>query len=105
MRLADDILNDMELTEQEVEKLAALARIELTAEEKKKFGKQISSILDYAKQVQDVDTSKAPAASSMKKSTTSLRKDIAKKSDNGPAMTKQFPDKTGELNKVKSVLG
>lgn len=94
----------MELTEQEVEKLARLARIELTAEEKKKFGQQISSILDYAKQVQDVDTSQVAPTSHAPTSAAPPRQDIARPSDAVPAMTKQFPEEAAGLNKVKAVL-
>ena len=38
------ILLHMEFTEQDIEKLASLARIELSGEEKKRFGEQIASI-------------------------------------------------------------
>lgn len=38
----------MSLTKQDVEKIAALARLELTPEEKDLYQDQLSSILDYA---------------------------------------------------------
>lgn len=46
----------MKLTSQEVEHIAKLARLSLNKDEKEKFTEQLSSILDYVKQLQEVDT-------------------------------------------------
>jgi len=46
----------MKLTTKEVEHIAGLARIGLTATEKKKFQTQISSILDYVEKLSEVNT-------------------------------------------------
>lgn len=46
----------MTLTAKEVEYIAGLARIGMTATEKKKFQNQISSILDYVKKLDEVNT-------------------------------------------------
>ena len=45
------------LTVADVERIAALAQLELTADEKQLFTKQLAAILDYAQQLQAVDTS------------------------------------------------
>ena len=50
-----------ELTVREVERIAALAHLELTDEEKALFTRQLADILAYAEQVQAVDTSGVPA--------------------------------------------
>ena len=49
------------LTTADVERIAALARLELTAEEKVLFTRQLADILAYAQQVQAIDTSGVPA--------------------------------------------
>jgi len=49
------------LTIADVERIAALAQLELTAEETHLFTKQLADILHYAEQVQAVDTSGVPA--------------------------------------------
>ena len=41
----------------DVERIAALAHLELTAEEKQLFTRQLADILEYARQVQAIDTS------------------------------------------------
>jgi aspartyl-tRNA(Asn)/glutamyl-tRNA(Gln) amidotransferase subunit C len=45
------------LTAADVERIAALAMLELTEEEKQLFTKQLAGILAYAEQVQAIDTS------------------------------------------------
>ena len=46
----------MVLSLKEVEHIAELARLELTAEEKVRYQEQLSAILDYAARLQAVDT-------------------------------------------------
>ena len=48
------------LTRAEVERIAALARLELTPDEADLFTRQLGDILDYAARLQAVDTSAAP---------------------------------------------
>lgn len=50
-------------TTADVERIAALAHLELTAEEKELFRTQLASILSYAEQVQAIDTTGVPATS------------------------------------------
>ncbi len=49
------------LTRTEVERIAALARLELTPDEADLFTRQLGDVLDYAERLQAVDTSAAPA--------------------------------------------
>jgi aspartyl-tRNA(Asn)/glutamyl-tRNA(Gln) amidotransferase subunit C len=49
------------LTIADVERIAALAQLELTDAEKHLFTKQLADILAYAEQVQAIDTSGVPA--------------------------------------------
>jgi aspartyl-tRNA(Asn)/glutamyl-tRNA(Gln) amidotransferase subunit C len=48
------------LTIADVERIAALAHLELTDEEKTLFTRQLAEILDYAEQLQALDTSGVP---------------------------------------------
>src|SRR5687767_15334986 len=49
------------LTITDVERIAALAHLELTDEEKQLFTRQLADILNYAEQLQAVDTTGVPA--------------------------------------------
>lgn len=45
----------MSLSKQEIEHIAKLARLELTDEESKKYGGQLSAVLDYINQLSEVE--------------------------------------------------
>jgi aspartyl-tRNA(Asn)/glutamyl-tRNA(Gln) amidotransferase subunit C len=49
------------LTIADVERIAALAQLELTDEEKQLFTRQLADILSYAEQLQAIDTTGVPA--------------------------------------------
>jgi aspartyl-tRNA(Asn)/glutamyl-tRNA(Gln) amidotransferase subunit C len=51
------------LTADEVHKIAALARLELTAAEVDLFSRQLGDILEYAERVRQVDTTGVPPTS------------------------------------------
>ena len=55
----------MKLSLEEVEHIAELARLELTAAEKEQYRQQLSAILEYAARLQAVDTSGIPPTSSV----------------------------------------
>lgn len=48
----------MKLSKEQIEKLAALVRLELTEAEKEKFSKELTSILSYVEKLNGVDTKK-----------------------------------------------
>ena len=65
----------MALTVADVERIAALAHLELTEEEKQLFTRQLADILDYAQQVQAIDTSGVPATAHVHAGQRSERED------------------------------
>lgn len=93
------------LSPADVDRIAALARLELTDEERARFATQLTAILEYADQVQQADTSKAaqlpPAAPPL------LREDERRPSLDRDAVLAQAPaaDRAAGLFKVPRVLG
>lgn len=67
----------MSLTKSEVEHIAELARLDLTAEEIEAYRQQLSDILEYAARLQSVDTGGIPPTSSVLPPRSVLRADIA----------------------------
>lgn len=65
----------MTLTNAEVEHIAGLARLELSAEEKARYREQLSAILDYAARLQELDTSHIPPTASVLAARCPLRAD------------------------------
>jgi len=65
----------MTLTLKEVEHIALLARLELSADEKVRYQKQLSDILDYVDQLQKVDIQDQPATATTGLPAARLRED------------------------------
>ena len=63
------------LTVADVERVAALAQLELTADEKTLFTRQLADILHYAEQIQALDTGDVPATAHLRPSDSSERAD------------------------------
>ena len=63
------------LTVADVERVAALAQLELTADEKVLFTRQLADILHYAEQIQALDTRDVPATAHVRPSEASDRAD------------------------------
>lgn len=53
----------MAITKQDVEKIATLANLALSEEEKERFTSQLSSIVSYIEKLNELDTSNIPAMS------------------------------------------
>jgi aspartyl-tRNA(Asn)/glutamyl-tRNA(Gln) amidotransferase subunit C len=66
----------MQLTKQEIEHVAKLARLELTEEEIKKYGEQLSGVLSYIDQLQEVDTKNIEPTAQVTGLQNSWREDI-----------------------------
>ncbi len=66
----------MILTKEEVEHIAALARLELTEDEKARYREQLSEILDYASRLQRIDTSHIPPTATVLAKRSPLRPDV-----------------------------
>lgn len=90
----------MELQPKLVEKLAALARLELTPDEVARFHQQLPTILDYVGQLQEVSTSTSVATVEPNE----LRSDVAAPSTAGPRILDQAPERSGEFWKVDAVF-
>jgi aspartyl-tRNA(Asn)/glutamyl-tRNA(Gln) amidotransferase subunit C len=65
----------MELSLQEVEHIASLARLRLSPEEQSLFRQQLSAILEYAARLQSVDTKEIQPTFSVILEQTTLRED------------------------------
>lgn len=65
----------MPLTLQEVERIAKLARLELTEEEKARYREQLSAILDHVAKLQMLDTTSIPPTASIFSGDSHLRRD------------------------------
>jgi len=94
----------MAITLEEIKKIAALARIELTPEELNRHAETISAVLDYMKVLNEVDTKKIEATSQVTGLTNIYREDKAVTATNKNELIACMPEVyAGEL-KVPGVF-
>ncbi len=95
------------LTIADVERIAALAQLELTDEEKLLFTKQLADILAYAEQVQAIDTSGVPATAHVNAAQRTEREDEPRQSLPVEDAIANAPDAAPEagLFRVPRVIG
>ena len=97
---------DKKISLKEVEHIAELARIELTEEEKKKFSDELSDVLSYVEQLQEVDTKNVEPVSQVTGLVNVVREDVAEKfsEDGRRIMIENFPEEKDGCIKVKQIL-
>lgn len=95
------------LAPEEVERIAHLARLSLTPEERELFARQLTAVLQYAEQLRDVDTSGVEPTSHPLALSTPLRADDLRPSlPRGEALDgAPDADREAGLFKVPRVLG
>jgi aspartyl-tRNA(Asn)/glutamyl-tRNA(Gln) amidotransferase subunit C len=94
-----------DLTLAEVERVAALARLALTDEEKSLYRGQIARILDYARQISDLDTGDVPPTASVLDVAAPPRADHVRPSLGAAGALANAPDQSSGLFRVPKVLG
>jgi aspartyl-tRNA(Asn)/glutamyl-tRNA(Gln) amidotransferase subunit C len=92
------------LTRADVERIAALARLRLTAVEADRFASQLTDILTFARQVQAVDTT-GVAPFDAGPVGAPMRSDEPEPPLDRDEVMAQAPDAAGGLFKVPRVLG
>ena len=95
------------LTIEDVERVAALAQIELTAEEKTLFTRQLADILHYAEQIQALDTRDVPATAHVSPAHEAERDDEPRPSQSTGDALANAPDAAPDagLFRVPRVMG
>jgi aspartyl-tRNA(Asn)/glutamyl-tRNA(Gln) amidotransferase subunit C len=95
------------LSHQEVDRIAALANLALTDEERDLFARQLADILAYANEVSEVDTTGVPPTAYVLREETALRDDEPRPSLARADAFANAPDAAREagLFKVPRVIG
>ena len=95
------------LTQADVERIAALAHLELTGEETALFARQLTDILHYAEQIQALDTSNVPGTAHVHALGAADRDDEPRPSLPVDAAVANAPDPSpdGSLFRVPRVIG
>ena len=96
----------MKLTPDEIEAIAKLARLELSSAEKIKYAEQLSVVLDYIGILNEVDTENVPETCQVTGLVDVTRADVIQDcpEDIKQKLIAQFPEKLGNLLKVKAIF-
>jgi aspartyl-tRNA(Asn)/glutamyl-tRNA(Gln) amidotransferase subunit C len=93
------------LTPEQVDRIALLARLDITPDERALYARQLSSILAYAEQLATVDVSDVPPTTSVLPVHSVMRSaDVARPGYARDAMLKNAPRSDGEQFEVPAVL-
>lgn len=96
------------ISPQDVEHIAKLARLKLSAEEKKKMEKELSRILDFVEQLNEVDTKDVKPLTGGTELKDAMRPDGQLSQDllnESAQLLQAAPEKEGNWVKVKEVFG
>ena len=98
----------MPITESDIEKIAQLAHLEITAEERQAFTPQIAEIVAYVEQLNALDTSAVEPSTggltSEGETTDSSRDDVAQPSLGQALALDQAPDPASGYFRVPKIL-
>lgn len=94
------------LSNEEIEKIANLARLELNEKEKKMYAEQLSVVFDYVKMLEEVDTEGVIETCQVTGLEDVLRDDTVKQCPDEirEKLIAQFPARVEDLLKVKQVF-
>lgn len=94
------------ITKEEVQHIAKLARLNMDEEEKEKFTKELSSILNYVEKLKKVNVDKIKPTSHPFDIENVKRRDIFQKSEEGISqkIIKAAPVQSENYIKVKTIL-
>lgn len=94
----------MKLEKSEVEHVAALARIELTEQEKEKYSKELGAILTYVEELDKAPTSSIDSIEQISGLENIVREDNIAESLSNEEALKNAPDKENGFIKTKKIF-
>ena len=97
-------VEQMSITLKDVDHVANLARLELSAEEKEQFAGQLNAILKYAEKLNELDTDQIEPTSHVLPITNVMREDVRKESLPIEKVLLNAPDEEDDQIKVPAVL-
>jgi len=94
------------LNKSEVQKIASLARIEITDEEAEKYSKELSDILGFVEKLNEVDTEDVEPIAHITGAKNRIREDrvIEASNETKDGIINNFPEKKDKFDKVKAVF-
>lgn len=103
--MARDSNGKQGMTKELIKRVAQLAKLDLSEQEKTRFGKQLAQILEYVKKVGEVDkTNRADRQELINGLVDNVRADEARQCLGQEQALKNAPSTNGSYFKVKAIL-
>ena len=96
--------NSMKLTREEVERVAMLARLRLTAAEKSRLAEQLDKILQYMEKLNQLDTSEVEPFTHAVDVVNAWREDSVTNQPDPEALLANAPAREGGFFKVPKII-
>jgi len=94
----------VKITKEQIQHIAVLSRLNLSEEEKDLFGSQLSSILDYMDQLNELDTRETEPTSHVLSLSNVMRDDILTSSLPGEEALKNAPSHSQNFYRVPRII-
>jgi aspartyl-tRNA(Asn)/glutamyl-tRNA(Gln) amidotransferase subunit C len=94
----------MKISKEEIEHIAVLGRLSLSEEEKELFGPQLSGILDYVEQLNELDTDDVEPTSHVLPLNNVMREDIPGGSISREDALMNAPSHTEKFYRVPKII-
>jgi aspartyl-tRNA(Asn)/glutamyl-tRNA(Gln) amidotransferase subunit C len=94
----------MQLSKEDVKKISSLCRIRLSEAEIEKFQKELSTVLDYVSELQQVNTEGIEEISQVTGLSNVYREDLPQQPKIADEIIAIFPESQDRLLKIKSIL-
>ena len=94
----------MNISIEEIKHIASLARLKYTDEELEKFAPELSSIVDMANEISELDTENVKPTAHILENVNVLREDIAKESYDREEILRNAPTKESGCISVPKVV-
>ncbi|MDJ0732396.1 MAG: Asp-tRNA(Asn)/Glu-tRNA(Gln) amidotransferase subunit GatC [Crocosphaera sp.] len=92
------------LDRQQVQKIAHLARLDITPAEEEQFAGQLSGILDYFEQLSELDTENVPPTTRAIELSNITRQDTFELYTDRSALLEEAPSPEGDFFRVPQIL-
>ena len=89
---------------QQVQKIAHLARLEITSSEEEAFAPQLNSILEYFEQLSELDTEDVPPTTRAIKLSNITRSDRSETYGDRESLLKEAPEQEGDFFRVPQIM-
>ncbi|HAC66090.1 MAG TPA: Asp-tRNA(Asn)/Glu-tRNA(Gln) amidotransferase GatCAB subunit C [Cyanothece sp. UBA12306] len=89
---------------QQVQKIAHLARLEITSSEEEAFAPQLNSILQYFEQLSELDTENIPPTTRAIELSNITRNDRSQTYSDRELLLKEAPEQEGDFFRVPQIM-